>query len=65
MSYYICGVCDQPITGDDIEDRHSTASGEDCHAQCCETCFPQIQRNFDRMLDNFFNLVVSYQKGDL
>lgn len=65
MTNYICDVCDQPITGGDIEDRHSTAGGEDCHAQCCEQCFPQIQRNFDAMLDNFFNLVVNYQKGNI
>lgn len=63
MSDYICEVCEQPIVGDDIDGRHSTASGEDCHALCCEECLPQIQRNFDRMLDNFFSMVAKSQKG--
>lgn len=63
MSDYFCDICDQPITGDDIEDRHSTINGEDCHAQCCDQCFPQIQRNFDAMLDSFMRLVEFSRKG--
>lgn len=65
MSDYFCTICEQPIHGDDIDNRHSTASGEDCHAQCCEQCFPQIQRAFDNMLENFMRMVVASQKGEL
>ena len=35
---YFCEVCHQPITGDDIEDRHTAPDGEDCHAACCPRC---------------------------
>ena len=36
---YWCVVCEEPITGDDIEDRHTDdESGEDVHADCCLTC---------------------------
>jgi hypothetical protein len=35
MDTYFCEVCHQPITGADIEDRHSTPDGEDCHRACC------------------------------
>lgn len=37
-SEYWCAVCDTSIGGDDIEDRHSTSEGEDCHERCCVTC---------------------------
>ena len=45
MTYYMCGVCDQPITGDDIDDRHSTTGGDDCHARCCESCIAEDPNN--------------------
>lgn len=35
---YWCFVCNAPITGDDIERRHSSDDGEDVHAQCCNKC---------------------------
>lgn len=35
---YYCAVCDQPILGDDIERRHTTPTGEDCHNDCCALC---------------------------
>ena len=44
---YTCEVCDKAITGDDIEARHSTASGGDCHAECCPLCEAE-----KRYLDN-------------
>lgn len=36
--YYWCEVCESPIVGEDISERHSTESGEDCHASCCPSC---------------------------
>ena len=32
---YFCEVCHQPIVGPDIDERHTTDDGEDCHAACC------------------------------
>jgi hypothetical protein len=36
--YYWCAVCHEEITGTDIENRHSTEEGEDCHEKCCVSC---------------------------
>ena len=39
MREYWCVVCEQQITGDDIDSRHTDKlSGEDCHSDCCLTC---------------------------
>lgn len=38
--YYHCTICDTPIVGDDIDDRHSAADGSDLHAACCEASGP-------------------------
>ena len=35
---YWCAVCNEQITGYDIEDRHSDEYGEDIHSYCCEQC---------------------------
>lgn len=33
---YVCDVCREPITGDDVDTRHTIlANGEDCHEGCC------------------------------
>lgn len=36
--YYQCAECYQPITGDDIDTRHSRDDGEDVHVECCPRC---------------------------
>jgi len=39
MIEYWCVVCEQQITGDDIDSRHTDKlTGEDCHSDCCLTC---------------------------
>lgn len=36
---YWCSVCEEPIEGDDIEDRHSDPfTGDDIHERCCVVC---------------------------
>ncbi|MCU0843086.1 MAG: hypothetical protein MUC79_15420 [Thiobacillaceae bacterium] len=42
MSDYWCAVCHLPIVGDDIDERHTTDDGEDCHAACCPECHSAI-----------------------
>lgn len=37
-SDYWCAICERPIEGDDIDARHSTVDGEDCHEGCCVIC---------------------------
>lgn len=37
-TYYQCAECDQPIVGDDVEDRHWREDGADVHADCCTEC---------------------------
>lgn len=36
--YYQCAECDQPIEGDDVDRRHTTTNGADCHESCCPIC---------------------------
>ena len=43
-NYYWCAECSKPIEGDDIDARHSTPDGEDCHAGCCPTC--EIEKKY-------------------
>jgi hypothetical protein len=38
MTHYFCAVCFEPIEGQDIDNRHSTPDGDDCHEACCPEC---------------------------
>lgn len=37
-SDYWCAICEKPIEDDDVDARHSTVDGEDCHEGCCVIC---------------------------
>lgn len=46
----ICVVCGGQFTLDEWDDRHSTYTGEDCHADCCPLCQAHDERD---ALDGF------------
>jgi hypothetical protein len=62
MSYYVCAECGEPIEGADVEDRHSTPAGEDCHATCCLVCYLAAHSNFSAALDSFQNFLYKVTK---
>ena len=35
---YWCSECGKPITGEQVDERHTSPDGEDVHAEGCEAC---------------------------